>query len=70
MAGAAPASLRSAVPTVQADSAAFGNSGEVKMVFARAGETVAFPLTIDGDSLGYTYQWIRVNDRTSKDVPR
>jgi uncharacterized protein YcbK (DUF882 family) len=70
MAGSAPASLRSAVPTVRADTAAFGNSGDVKMLFARAGETVAFPLTIDGDSLGYTYRWMRVTDTTTKDIPR
>lgn len=57
-------------PTVRAGTTAFGSSGEVKMLFARAGETVAFPLDIYGDARGFTYQWMRVAKNSSGDVER
>jgi uncharacterized protein YcbK (DUF882 family) len=68
MANVAP--LVTVVPTVHADAAAFGSSGEVKMLFARAGETIAFPLDIAGHATGFTYQWMRVTSTTSGDVER
>lgn len=70
MAGSASADIKSTVPVVRAAKAAFGASGDVKMVFARAGETVAFPLEVAGDTVGFTYQWMRVTDSTSGDVER
>ena len=56
--------------SVRADAKAFGTSGDVKMVFARAGESVAFPLDIAGDARGFTYQWMRVAKNSSGDVER
>ncbi|MBC8085649.1 MAG: hypothetical protein H7Z40_00170 [Phycisphaerae bacterium] len=70
LAGSAPSNLKSVVPAVRAGRSAFGASGDVKMLFARAGETVAFPLDVAGDARGFTYQWMRVTDSTSGDVER
>jgi uncharacterized protein YcbK (DUF882 family) len=68
MAGSAPDAP--AVPAVRAGAAAFGSSGDVQMVFARAGEMVAFPLDIANHSAGFTYQWMRVASKASGDVER
>lgn len=70
MATSAPAGAKIKVPAVRAGKLAFGSSGDVKMLFARAGETVAFPLEVAGDARGFTYQWMRVTDSTSGDVER
>lgn len=70
MAGSAPTAGLVAVPFVRAGKMAFGNSGEVKMLFARAGETVAFPLEAAGSANLFTYQWMHIGDSTSADVER
>ena len=70
MAGSSATSVKSSVPVVEVDSATRGISGEVKMQFVRAGERVAFPLTVRGSRLGFTYQWIRVGGNESGDVAR
>lgn len=70
MAGSAPTDLKAVVPAVRPAAAAYGKSGDVKMLFARAGETIAFPLDVAGDAKGFTYQWMRVTDSTSGDVER
>ncbi|MGV3707308.1 MAG: D-Ala-D-Ala carboxypeptidase family metallohydrolase, partial [Gemmatimonas sp.] len=71
MAGSAPVNEKLRVPAVRAGKQAFGSSGDVKMVFARAGETIAYPLEVAGnDASGFTYQWIRLSDSTSGDVER
>lgn len=69
MATAAPI-MSAVVPAVHADAAAFGSSGDVKMLFARAGETVRFPLDIAGHAGGFTYQWLRVGNTRSSDLDR
>ena len=70
MAGSAPANAGLNVPAVRASKRAYGSSGDVKMLFARAGETVAYPLEVAGDGQGFTYQWMKVQDSTSGDVER
>lgn len=70
MATSAPTNLKAKVPTVRAGKLAFGQSGDVKMLFARAGETVAYPLEVAGNAKGFTYQWMRLADSTSGDVER
>lgn len=68
MAGPPPAPV--APPAVWAGDATKGNSGDVKMVFARAGEVVAFPLNVAGKETGFSYQWMRVASKTTGDVER
>lgn len=70
MAGSAPTSAKLRVPAVRAGKLAFGSSGDVKMLFARAGESVAYPLEVSGDATGFTYQWMKMTDSTSGDVER
>ncbi len=70
MASAPPINAKLRVSMVRAGKLAFGMSGDVKMLFARAGETVAFPLEVAGDSKGFTYQWMKLQDTTSGDVAR
>lgn len=61
---------RATVPVVEAAVMARGISGEVRMRFVRAGERLAFPLTVRGSSLGFTYQWVKVGSAASGDVAR
>jgi uncharacterized protein YcbK (DUF882 family) len=67
---AGPAPTAPSVPAVHADSVLFGASGDVKMVFSRAGERVVFPLDVANHTGGFTYQWMRVGSNTSGDVER
>jgi uncharacterized protein YcbK (DUF882 family) len=70
MAGTADESAASAVPRVEVASTALGASGDVRMVFARAGDLVAFPLRARGSVAGFTYQWMAVGTTASGDVAR
>jgi len=70
LAGSSAASASNSVPVVEAGDSASGVSGEVKMRFVRAGERVAFPLTVRGGAVGFTYQWIKVGGTESGDVSR
>jgi hypothetical protein len=73
MAGPAPADARRpavTAPTVRPADDAFGASGEIRMRYARAGDAVEFPLAVQGDPRGFTYQWVRLRDSESGDVER
>jgi len=70
MAGTADESAALAVPRVEAAPAAKGASGDVRMVFARSGDLVAFPLQARGSLTGFTYQWMAVGTESSGDVSR
>jgi uncharacterized protein YcbK (DUF882 family) len=70
LAGSSAESARRAVPVVEAAADGKGISGEVRMRFVRSGERVAFPLTVRGSRLGFTYQWVKVGNTTSGDVAR
>lgn len=70
MAGSSADSERASVPVVEASAMARGVSGEVRMRFVRAGERVAFPLTVKGANVGFTYQWVKVGSDQSGDVSR
>lgn len=67
---APPTTPRVAEPRVASAPAAFGTSGNLKMLFVPAGEALTFPLTVQGDASGYTYQWIRRGTNESGDVAR
>lgn len=72
-AGSSAASVRSAVPRVEADSALLGASGAVRMRFVRSGERVPFPLRVAGApdrAFGFTYQWFEVGTDRAADVSR
>lgn len=70
MAGSSAESAGVSVPVVEASVGARGISGEVRMRFVRSGERLAFPLTVRGSSLGFTYQWVKVGSKESGDVAR
>jgi uncharacterized protein YcbK (DUF882 family) len=40
------------------------------MRYARAGDAVEFPLAVQGDPRGFTYQWVRMKDSEAGDVER
>ena len=69
-AGSSAASVKRAVPIVEAAPEARGVSGDVHMQFVRAGERVAFPVRVRGNAQGFTYQWIEVRSNSSADVAR
>lgn len=70
MADSAAESAARRVPRVEATADVKGLSGDVRMQFVRAGERVAFPLRVNGDALGFTYQWVEVGSNQSGDVAR
>lgn len=49
---------------------AYGTSGEVKVRFTLPGETLEYPLQIQGDPAGLTYTWVRVGDSVAVAPPR
>ncbi len=67
---APPVAPRAVAPRVESAPAAFGTSGNLKMLFVVAGEAISFPLTVHGEAIGYTYQWIRRDTDESGDVAR
>jgi uncharacterized protein YcbK (DUF882 family) len=69
-AGSSAASVKRAVPLVEAAPESRGVSGDVHMHFVRAGERVAFPVRVRGNAQGFTYQWIEVRSNSSADVAR
>ncbi|MEQ1690973.1 MAG: D-Ala-D-Ala carboxypeptidase family metallohydrolase [Gemmatimonas sp.] len=70
LAGSSAETASRSVPVVEAAISARGISGEVRMRFVRSGERLAFPLTIRGSALGFTYQWVKVGSTQSGDVAR
>ncbi len=70
MADSAAESAARRVPRVEATADVKGLSGDVRMQFVRAGERVAFPLRVNGDALGFTYQWVEVGSNQAGDVAR
>lgn len=70
MADSAAPSAASRVPRVEAAAEVRGISGDVQMRFVRAGERVAFPLTVAGERHGFRYQWMQVGSDNSADVAR
>ena len=70
MAGSSAETAKRSVPVVEASWRSHGASGDVQMHFVRAGERVAFPLTVHGSPVGFTYQWMRVGSDDSGDVAR
>ena len=70
MADSSAESAKRAVPRVDAGPETRGVSGEVRMMFVRAGERLAFPLRARGDLLGFSYQWVAVGTGESADVMR
>jgi uncharacterized protein YcbK (DUF882 family) len=49
---------------------AFGESGKVKVRFALPGETVEYPLDVEGDPTDLTYSWVRVGELDLVSEPR
>ncbi len=70
LAGSSAESARRAVPVVEAATTGKGLSGEVRMRFVREGERVAFPVSVRGSRVGFTYQWVKVGSNSSGDVAR
>ena len=50
------------IPLATPSMDAYGASGEVKVRFALPGETLEYPLQIQGDPTGIEYTWVRVGD--------
>ncbi len=70
MADTSAESAGARVPRVEIDDGARGASGGLLMQFVRAGERVVFPLRTNGDTRGFTYQWLAVGSSESGDVRR
>ncbi len=49
-------------PSVSASPAVFGRSGEVRLQMVLPNETFEFPLEVQGDPAGLTYDWVRARD--------
>jgi len=59
-----------AIPSAKPSMDAYGASGEVKVRFVLPGETLEYPLQIQGDPAGLTYTWVRVGDSVAVAPPR
>ena len=57
-------------PTVRASATAFGASGEVKVRFAMPGESLEYPLEVEGDPTHLSYSWVRAGDTALVSEPR
>ena len=59
-------------PTIVASPSmdAFGASGEVNVRFVMPGETLEYPLQIQGDPTGLTYTWVRLGDSVAVAPPK
>src|SRR5687768_18558599 len=63
--------LKSRPPIVATPSMdAYGTSGEVKVRFVLPGETLEYPLQIQGDPAGLTYTWVRFGDSVATAPPK
>lgn len=58
------------MPAASPSMDAYGASGEVKVRFALPGETLEYPLQIQGDPTGLTYTWVRVGDSVAVGPPK
>jgi hypothetical protein len=58
------------IPVVTPAAGAFGKSGEVKVRFAMPGETVAYPVEVQGDRAALSYEWVRLGDQVTVGSPR
>lgn len=58
------------MPAASPSMDAYGASGEVKVRFVLPGETLEYPLQIQGDPTGLTYTWLRVGDSVAVAPPR
>lgn len=56
-----------AMPVAVPSADAYGRSGDVKVRFALPGETVQYPLELQGDPSNLSYQWVRLADSVSAD---
>jgi uncharacterized protein YcbK (DUF882 family) len=59
-------------PTIAASPSmdAYGTSGEVKVRFVLPGETLEYPLQIQGDPTGLAYTWVRLGDSVAVAPPK
>lgn len=62
--------MRRAMPAASPSMDAYGASGEVKVRFALPGQTLEYPLQIQGDPTGLTYTWVRVGDSVALGPPK
>lgn len=61
-----PRTMPVATPSMDA----YGASGEVKVRFTMPGETLEYPLQIQGDPAGLAYTWVRVGDSVAVGPPK
>lgn len=59
-----------AMPAASPTMDAYGTSGEVKVRFTLPGETLEYPLQVQGDPTGLTYTWVRVGDSVAVGPPK
>ncbi|HUF66794.1 MAG TPA: D-Ala-D-Ala carboxypeptidase family metallohydrolase [Gemmatimonadaceae bacterium] len=57
-------------PTVRTSATAFGASGEVRVRFAMPGESLEYPLEVEGDPTHLSYSWVRAGDTVLVSEPR
>lgn len=58
--------MPAASPTMDA----YGTSGEVKVRFTLPGETLEYPLQVQGDPTGLAYTWVRAGDSVAVAPPK
>ncbi|MGI9139898.1 MAG: D-Ala-D-Ala carboxypeptidase family metallohydrolase [Gemmatimonadaceae bacterium] len=61
---------RAALPAATPSMDAYGTSGEVKVKFVLPGETLEYPLQIEGDPAGLMYTWVRVGQNVAVAPPQ
>lgn len=59
-----------AMPAASPTMDAYGASGEVKVRFTLPGETLEYPLQVQGDPTGLTYTWVRLGDSVAVGPPK
>jgi uncharacterized protein YcbK (DUF882 family) len=62
--------LGGGAPTARTSATAFGASGEVKVRFAMPGESLEYPLEVQGDPTHLAYSWVRAGDTVLVAEPR
>ncbi|HJU89585.1 MAG TPA: D-Ala-D-Ala carboxypeptidase family metallohydrolase [Gemmatimonadaceae bacterium] len=58
------------LPIAEPSSHAFGRSGAVQVRFAMPGAPVEYPIRLSGDPTALAYEWVRIADATSIEIPR
>lgn len=61
---------RAVVPLAEPSASAFGESGEVKLLFSMPAQQLSYPLDVHGDPTGLKYAWVRYGELNPATVPK